>query len=233
MITPPIQKTILKIFLSFFLALSFLLLTQIKFSKILGTEMKFSLGVILGPTLAKFFGISFGTLLIILTQIFGILLGIFQLGSMSDLFIFLPIISAGIFFSSTFKDEDKKKATILPALCIFFFLLHPIGVKVWFYSLFWIIPIFLIYVRISKIELFLKSLATAFVDHAIGSIIYLYLLNIPEPFWIEAIPLTIMERIFIGFGISICYSLGIQMFKALSKIPPIAKLKELVNSYPQ
>lgn len=219
-------KIILKLIFATLLALLFLVLSQIKFSQILGTKMRFSLAVIFGPTLAKIFGIKFGTIVIILSQILGIFLGILKFEGTKDIFVFFPIIFAGIFFSQILK--NKRNQIILPLLCIFLFNLHPIGKKVWFYSLFWTIPVFLSFFKIPKFSLFGKSLATAFVDHGVGSVIYLYLLNIPAPFWIQAIPLTILERLFIGSGILICYLLEVQLFKVLLKIPLFSKVKKLV-----
>lgn len=220
------KKIFLKTFFALFLALIFLILTQIKFSPILGTKMHFSLAVFLGPTFAKIFGNFLGTSIIIFAQVLGTLFGIFKLKSLADIFLFLPIIFGGIFFNKIFKKE--KKILILPSLSIFLFLLHPIGREVWFYSLFWTIPIILFFFKIPKLNLFSNSLSSAFVDHSVGSVIYLYLLNIPAHFWIRAIPLTILERIFIGLGISFCYSLEKIAIKQILKIPAFVRLKELI-----
>lgn len=220
------KKTILKVFFAIFLSFLFLALSQIKFAPILGTKMKFSLAVFLGPTLPKIFGGFLGTSIIFLTQIFGTILGIFKFEGTKDIFTFFPIVFGGIFFAKIFKKE--KKVLFLPLICILMFILHPIGRKVWFYSLFWIIPLILFFFKIPKLSLFSNSLATAFVDHAVGSVIYLYLLSIPAHFWIEAIPHTILERIFIGAGISLCYILEKVSIKVLLKIPLFAKIKSLV-----
>lgn len=219
-------KIILKLIFALFLSSLFLLLTRFKFSQILGTKMNFSLAVFIGPTLTKIFGSYFGTLIIILSQILGITLGILKLESIKDIFVFFPIIFSGIFFAKIIKKE--KTISVLPLLCILFFLMHPIGFKVWFYSLFWIIPLILTFFDFPKYRLFGKSLATAFVDHAVGSTIYLYLLNIPARFWIQAIPLTILERIFISFGILIFYLLEVQILKIFLKVPIFLKMKKLI-----
>jgi len=219
-------KIIAKSIFAIFLAFAFLFLTQIKFSPILGTKMSFSLAVFLGPTLAKIFGIQFGTLTIILTQILGTILGFLKFEGAEDVFTFFPIIFGGIFFAKIFKKE--KKILFLPSISILAFLLHPIGRQVWFYSLFWTIPIFLFFFKIPKFTLFSNSLASSFADHAVGSVIYLYLLNIPAHFWIQAIPLTIIERLFIGAGISLCYVLERAILKILLKIPFLTKIKALV-----
>ena len=227
-------KKILKVLFTIFSSLLFLLLTRIKFGPILGTEMKFSLVAFFGPTLAKILGIKFGTSIIILTHLIGLALGVYQIKAVKDLFTFFPIIFGGFYFSKIFRGE--KKLLIIPSVCILLFVFHPIGRTVWFYSGFWLIPIIITLLK-AKIDKILKipalqiygySLGTAFVDHAVGSTIYLYLLKIPSHFWIEAIPLTILERLLIAGGISFCYFFELVLIRALGKIPFLVKLKTLV-----
>jgi len=228
------NKKFLKILISPFFSFLFLFLTQIKFAPILGTKMSFSLSVFFGPTLAKIFGISYGTGIIILTHLIGLLFGIYKVQAIKDFFTFFPIIFAGIYFAKIFKGE--KKLIFIPLLCIFLFILHPIGKIVWFYSLFWILPI-LIAVFKEKLDRILRfpvfkiygySLGTAFVDHGVGCVIYLYLLNIPAHFWIEAIPHTILERLLIAGGISVFYLFEIALLKIFEKLPVFKKVKSLV-----
>ena len=220
------SKIFARIIFSIFCAFLFLWLSQIKFAPILGTKMHFSLAVFIGPTLAKILGISLGTLTIVLTHIFGIAFKIYQLKNISDFFTFFPIIFGGIYFARVFKKD--KKIVFLPLLCILLFILHPIGRSVWFYSLFWLIPLILTFFPLPKFSLFSRALASAFVDHAVGSVIYLYLLSIPAHFWIQAIPHTILERLFIASGISLCYLFEKEILKALVSLPAFAKIKALV-----
>jgi len=217
-----------------FFSFLFLFLTQIKFAPILGTKMSFSLSVFFGPTLAKIFGINYGTGIIILTHLIGLLFGIYKVQAIKDFFTFFPIIFAGIYFAKIFKGE--KKLIFIPLLCILLFILHPIGKIVWFYSLFWVLPI-LIAVFKEKLDRILRfpvfkiygySLGTAFVDHGVGCVIYLYLLNIPAHFWIEAIPHTILERLLIAGGVSVFYLFEIALLKIFEKLPVFKKVKSLV-----
>lgn len=226
-----------KIFTFLFIPLSsilFLLLTKIKFGPILGTEMKFSLSAFFGPTLAKTFGIEYGTGIVILTHLMGLVTGIYKIKAVKDYFTFLPIILAGIYFSKIFKGE--KKLIFVPAICILLFILNPIGRTVWFYSGFWLIPIFISLfkdkldkiLRFSIFKIYGYSLGAAFVDHAIGSTIYLYLLKIPSNFWIAAIPLTILERLMIAAGIALCYFAEKIIIKIFQKSSLFARMRHLV-----
>lgn len=229
-----LNKTIFRVFFLFFSAFLFLGLTQIKVWPILGTESKFSLSVFFGPTLAKIFGIKLGTAIILLTHLTGLIAGIFKIKELSDIFVFFPIIFGGIYFSRIFKND--KRLVLIPLICILLFLLHPIGREVWFYSGFWLVSIFISLFKekldkISKFPIFKiygYSLGTAFYDHAVGSIIYLYLLNIPSHFWIQAIPLTFIERLIIAGGIGLCYLLEKALIFGLEKFPAFLKFKKLV-----
>jgi len=228
------SKKILKLSFLFFSAFLFLGLTKIKIWSILGTKSKFSLSVFFGPTLAKIFGIKFGIGIIILTHLIGLAAGLYKINALKDIFVFFPIIFAGIYFSKIFKNE--KKLLFIPLICIFLFLWHPIGREVWFYSGFWLIPIFisLFKEKLDKIlrfpifKIYGYSLGAAFTDHAIGSVMYLYLLNIPSHFWISAIPLTIIERLTIAGGIEICYLFEKAIIEILEKTPIFIEFKKLV-----
>jgi hypothetical protein len=227
-------KKILKILISPLFSLLFLVLTKIKFAPILGTKMKFSLSVFFGPTLAKIFGINYGTGIIVLTHLIGLLLGIYKIKATKDFFTFFPIIFSGFYFTKIFKGE--RKLILLPSICIFLFICHPIGREVWFYSLFWLIPILISlfkenldkFLKIPVFKIYGYSLGTAFTDHAVGSVIYLYLLKIPANFWVQAIPNTILERLLIAGGISFFYLFELALIKLLEKIPFFVRLKSLV-----
>ena len=228
-------KKFLKFFFTILSSILFLFFSKIKFSPILGTKMKFSLSVFLGPTLAKIFGLRYGTGIIILTHLIGLIAGVYKIKATKDFFTFFPIMLAGFYFSKIFRGD--KKLILIPLFCILFFVLNPIGRQVWFYSGFWLIPILtsLFKNKLDKIlkfsvfKIYAYSLGTAFVDHALGSIIYLYLLKIPANFWIEAIPMTIIERLMIAAGIEFCYFLELTLMNVFSKTPLLIKVKNLVS----
>ena len=224
-------KRIFKIIFTIFSSLLFLYFTKVKFGPILGTQMKFSLSVFFGPTLAKIFGIGYGTVAVIMTHLIGLASGIYKIKALKDYFTFLPIIFGGVYFSKIFK--GNKKLIIIPLVCILLFIINPIGKTVWFYSSFWLTPIIISLFK-EKIDKILKiplfkiygySLGAAFVDHAIGSVIYLYLLKIPANFWIEAIPMTIIERLMIAAGIELCYFVELVVIKVFGKIPLLSEIK--------
>jgi len=225
---------VVKSFFSILFAAFFIILTKVKLTPILGTKMKFSASVIFGPILSSILGIVPGTFSIVFAHLVGLLIGFYKIKSLSSYFIFLPIITAGIYFARVFKRDRKM---VIPCiLAILLFVLHPIGRKVWFYSLFWTIPIFIatykkkhdILFKHKFLVLYAYSLGAAFVDHAVGSVMYLYFLNIPAKFWIQAIPLTIVERLLIAFGIMVSYLSITACLKSIAElaIPTALIIKE-------
>jgi len=200
-----------KIFFSVLFSALFIVLTKVKLTPIFGTETKFSASVMFGPVLSGLLGIKLGTLTIIASHVVGVIIGLYKIKSIMNLFVFTPILVGGIYFARMFRGDIRL--VLIPTICIVLFLLHPIGREVWFYSLFWFIPIVItkfksIIDRILKhhiAQVYSYSFGTAFVDHSVGSIIYLYFMNIPAQFWIAAIPFTFVERAVIAAGITFSY----------------------------
>lgn len=238
------KKTIFKIIFTIFSALLFLVFTKNKFGPILGTNVKFSLSVFFGPTLAKIFGVAYGTSTIILTHILGLAAGIlwpgakyiYKIKAIKDYLTFLPIIFAGIYFSRIFKKD--KRLIFIPLICILLFILNPIGRTVWFYSCFWLIPILISLfkekldkiLRLPLFKIYGYSLGAAFVDHGIGSVVFLYfyLPKISASDWIASISRVPIERLMIAAGIELCYFAELVIIKAFEKIPVLSKIKSFV-----
>lgn len=207
-----------KIMFAVLFAAFFMVLTKIKFWPIFGTESSFSFGVMFGPVISRFLNAYWGTSVIMLTRIIGFATGYYKMGDISNLtkfvmswLTFVPIMMGGIYFSKMFKGD--RRLVVIPVFCILLFLIHPIGREVWYYSLFWAIPLLttVLKPRIDRLlknhlaQVYAYSLGSAFTDHAIGSITYLYFVNIPAEFWIQAIPFTIVERTIIAAGIAFFY----------------------------
>jgi hypothetical protein len=200
-----------KIFFTILFAALFIVLTKVKLTPIFGTESKFSASVLFGPVISRFLGIGWGSGAIIFSHLFGIAVGIYKIKDITSWFTFTPIIFAGIYFAKMFKGDTKL--VIIPLSCIILFLLHPIGREVWYYSFFWTIPIVVakFKTRIDKLvknhlaQVYAYSLGSAFTDHSIGSVVYLYFMNIPANLWIAAIPFTLVERAIIAAGITFSY----------------------------
>tara|TARA_Y100000031_G_scaffold114388_1_gene126467 strand:- start:504 stop:965 length:462 start_codon:yes stop_codon:yes gene_type:complete len=99
----------------------------------------------------------------------------------------------------------KKKAwgVIIPLLCMFLFIIHPIGNQVWFFSLYWLIPV-LGKILPKKIpgKLFFRSFGATFTAHAVGSVLWIYTVPMPAEAWLGLIPIVAYERFLFGVGIA-------------------------------
>jgi hypothetical protein len=213
-----------KITFSVLFAALFIVLTKTKMFPILGTEFNFSMGVMFGPALGGLLGIRLGVATILVSQLIGTVVGLYKIKDMLSMLVFFPILVGSIYFARSFRGDRKTIA--VPAVCMVLFLLHPIGREVWFYSLFWLIPMAVIIFK-DRIDSVIRhpvartyscSLGTAFVDHSVGSVVYLWFLSIPGQFWVAAIPLTIMERLLIALGITFSFHAVKVAMKALQDV---------------
>jgi len=206
------SELITKSFLSFMFMMAVIVFSKIKLHPIFGTNTSFSLLAMFAPIIIYFTGPFLGALVIYGARIIQIIIGISKTGTYFSYILYTPLFLAGFYFSKMFK--KTKYEVLIPILTIVLFLIHPIGRAVWYYSLFWVIPIIISLnkKRIIKLTrkkdiptIYLYSIASTFIDHAVGSIMYLYYLNIPASYWIMAIPFVPFERMIYALGIMLSY----------------------------
>lgn len=89
---------------------------------------------------------------------------------------------------------------ILPLICITLFILHPTGSQAPAYSAYWLIPIIIFISRLNSV--FTQTLASTFVAHAVGSIIWIYTIKTTPEFWIALIPVVALERLVLAGSIA-------------------------------
>ncbi|MFH0836154.1 MAG: hypothetical protein V1834_03255 [Candidatus Micrarchaeota archaeon] len=176
-------------------AIAAVLLDQINFSAIMGTQnQSFTLFQFFAPITAAFLGPIPGVISVLLAQ--GA--NFFLLNKEATLFTllrFAPMALAAYYFA-----VKTRLGIVFPALCMALFWIHPIGGQVWFYPLYWLIPIA---VELwFKSNLFAKSLGTTFTAHAVGSVLFLYSVPSPPSLWLALIPVVAMERFMFALGIT-------------------------------
>lgn len=91
----------------------------------------------------------------------------------------------------------------LPIFCIIAFIIHPIGFQAAIYSLYWLIPI-AIYFLPHK-TFFLHTLASTFIQHAVGSVIWLYVMPSTPLFWYGLLPIVCVERFLFASGMVVVF----------------------------
>ena len=92
---------------------------------------------------------------------------------------------------------------VLPAVCMVLFIVHPIGRYAIPYTFYWLIP--MIIHCIAKRSVFTDALASTFVAHAVGSVIWLYVKAIPVVVWWNLLPIVAVERLFNALAMTVVY----------------------------
>lgn len=103
----------------------------------------------------------------------------------------------------------------IPVAAATAFVVHPVGHIAWVYSLFWIIPVGGELLRIKGVtSLFNRLLTGTFIAHAVGSVIWLYLVPTTAATWFALLTIVPVERFVFASGATLV-ALGIGMIKNL------------------
>ncbi len=197
------------IFTSIFIILGLIAL-QIPVNALSGAKVKFTLFDLFAPVSGAFLGSGLGALAAVLMQTISLAVHGFS-GVQTDSVLkllatlrFLPLIFGVIYFSFL-KNKKSRLILFVPIVSIIAFNLHPIGRTVWFYSLYWLIPLAVWPFR----ERFLlaRSLGSTFTAHAAGGAVWIWAFNLPAGVWISLIPTVALERSIFALGISASYIL--------------------------
>ncbi len=213
------------IFIGIFSLLSFIAL-QIPFTKLLGSNVSFTVFDFYAPIIGAFLGSWIGVAVVFLVEGLNLILkgsSAINEGSIIRLF---PMLFATLYFALlSKKGSDPKWILAVPIFCILAFVANPIGREVWYYSLFWTIPIFAYFYRRN---LFIRSLGTTFAAHAVGGALWIWFIGLPAAIWQSLIPIVIQERLLFAVGISVSYLVTEKVLsiliakKYLPKLPLIA-----------
>lgn len=212
------------IFLLIFVVIGYVAL-QLPIATIKGSKVPFTAFDLFAPISGAFLGSIWGVLAVIVMQAGNLVLhgfsGVDQTNILKLIATlrFLPMIAGVLYFVLRFRFNNLILA--IPLLSIFAFNLHPIGRSVWFYSLFWLIPLAVWPFR--ERFLLLRSLGSTFCAHAVGGAVWIWAFNLPAKVWVSLIPVVIMERLIFAFGISASYILVNNILGYLSSKKLISK----------
>lgn len=159
---------------------------------------------IIFTALAPFFSLSCSVILIALFFILKKLL----VGSLFLTCGLPTLVGAATFHTASNGNNNKNLQALvlqflLPLFCMILFIMHPVAGSAFLYSFYWLIPIAIYFLNIKNI--FLMALSATFVSHAVGSILYLYVINMPAGQWLALVPVVAFERLLATFGIMIIY----------------------------
>jgi hypothetical protein len=182
----------------FIFALLGLAALQAPFTQIVGSKVKFTLFDFFGPIASGFIGLWPGVIAVFLMQFVNFLLHGAQVVDTGTIIRFFPALFAVWYF------HKKSRWSLLPAIAaIIAFNFHPNGRAAWYFSLYWLIPIFCYFFR----ERFLlaRALGTTFTAHAVGGALWLYVFGLPATVWLSLIPVVAYERLLFAAGIAVMY----------------------------
>ncbi|MEK7619205.1 MAG: hypothetical protein AAB416_03135 [Patescibacteria group bacterium] len=170
---------------------------QIPIAKLAGAKSFFTLFDLFAPTAGAFFGGIPGAFSVGIMQLAHMLIH----GTLNDtasLIRLFPMMAAAVYFA-----KKNSLGIIVPLLAILVFTMHPIGRSVWYFSLFWTIPIICFFLR--DRWLFARALGATFTAHAVGGALWIHAFSLPATVWISLIPVVIIERTVFAVGISLTY----------------------------
>lgn len=183
------------VYLAKFLSISFFIGSQ---------TAKFSGLSVIVPLAGAFGGVVGGNVIFLLRLVFGSFCN--DLSSFQFLAFYLPGLCASWYWASS----HVLIRLMLPAVCMVLFIIHPVGAQAFPYALYWLIPIALYFTR--RNNLFLQSLGSTFVAHAVGSVIWLYTVPMTADLWLSLIPIVLIERFLFASGMVVMHQVLVRMF---------------------
>ena len=177
---------------------------RINFSKLVGAQNQFfTLFQFFGPVAGAFLGPVVGVLSVLIAEVAS-KISTHATFDMVAILRLLPMLFAAWYFGT----KKDRISFLIPALAIILFVAHPVGRQVWFFSLFWTIPIIikLLPKKYSE-KVFLRSLGATFTAHAVGGAMWNYIVPMTKAAWIALIPVVIYERLLFSSGIAVSFVL--------------------------
>ncbi|MEK7623297.1 MAG: hypothetical protein AAB408_01330, partial [Patescibacteria group bacterium] len=182
------------LFIAIFAVAGFIAL-QIPVAQLEGSRAKFTVYDAFAPVAGSFIGNVSGVIAVFLMQFFNFLVHGAQIDDVGTIIRFFPMLFAVMYFA-----KKGRLNFIIPIVAIIAFLAHPIGREVWYFTLFWIIPIISYFFR-DKF-LFARALGSTFTAHAVGGALWIWAFALPASVWNGLILVVVIERLLFALGIS-------------------------------
>ncbi len=108
---------------------------------------------------------------------------------------------------------DVCLRVVLPLMAMVLFSMHPIGGKAAVYSIYWLVPVALYATFALKpslkshrsLSLLSTTLSATLVAHCVGSIMWLYNLNLTAEYWLGLVPIVPVERMLFAGATAVLY----------------------------
>ena len=175
---------------------------RVNFSKLVGAENQFfTLFQFFGPVAGAFLGPVVGVLSVLIAEVASKMANHASFDLVTILRL-TPMLFAAWYFGT----KKDKLSFLVPIAAIILFVAHPVGRQVWFFALFWAIPIIIkLLPKKYGEKAFLRSLGATFTAHAVGGAMWNYIVPMTPEAWVALIPIVIFERLLFAGGIAISY----------------------------
>lgn len=186
----------------------FAFITQrINFSALVGADNQFfTVFQFFGPIAGAFLGPIIGVIAVFLAEATDFLVVGKEL-TWVNIARLAPMLFATYFFATMHKtDRSKLFKIIVPLAAIALFVMHPVGGQVWFFSLYWTIPIIAVLLpKKYSNSIVARSLGATFTAHAVGGALWVWTIPMTAAQWVGLIPVVAYERALFAAGIVISY----------------------------
>jgi len=197
------------LFIIIFAVLGFIAL-QIPIAQLEGSKAKFMVYDAFAPISGAFIGTLPGVLAVFLMQFANFLIDGAVVQDIGTMIRFLPMLFAVIYFA-----RKSKFDLVIPVIAIVAFIAHPIGRSVWYFALFWTIPMVMHLLRDKFI--LARALGATFTAHSVGGALWIWAFALPAPVWISLIPVVAIERSLFALGICVSFILVNNLLAFLEK----------------
>lgn len=190
------------IFLLLFLVMV-LIGKKINFSPVIGAENQyFTLFQFFGPITGSFLGPVFGAVSVLGAEVADFLITGKALNPI-NLVRLTPMLFAAYYFGTR---KRNRVSIAVPLIAMVLFVLHPVGREVWFFALYWTIPIIVkLLPKGYSNNLVLRSLGATFTAHSVGTAAWIWVVPMTAEQWIMLIPIVAFERLMFTAGIVVSY----------------------------
>jgi hypothetical protein len=183
---------------------------QLPLYQLAGSNAKFTLFDAFGPVAGGFIGTTAGMVAVFFMQVFNFLLHGAKAVDTGSLVRLFPMIFAAMYFS-----KKTKFNILIPILAIISFNLNPVGRSVWYFSLYWLIPVVCYFFQ--EKSLLARSLGSTFTAHAVGGAAWIWVVHMSKAMWVSLIPIVAMERAVFAVGIAATYFVLNNVFEYLMR----------------
>ncbi len=192
-------------FVVLFAAVGFVAL-QVKLFRYEGLTGKFFTWFeFIGPLAGAFLGPVFGALATLGARLINFIL----VGNAIEAVTLIPLVTlafGALYFGTDLKEKITGKiALAVPIIAILAFFAHPVGREVWYFALFWLIPIAALFSK----RLFAKALGATFTAHAVGGALWIWFVPFAQTasYWNTLLFVVPVERFIYAIGICISFVL--------------------------